>query len=61
MLEHIDRLRCFQALELPEGIGRNIHQNRLLKIAREGALTPHSTTVPDEAQRLIDQTSQLIP
>jgi len=37
MLEHIDRLRCFQKLELPEGIGRDIHQNRLLKIAREGA------------------------
>ncbi len=28
MLEHIDRLRCFQQLELPEGIGRYIHQNR---------------------------------
>lgn len=41
MLEHIDRLRCFQALELPEDIGRNIHQNRLLKIAREGVqMTP---------------------
>ena len=41
MLEHIDRLRCFQALELPEDIGRNIHQNRLLKIAREGIqMTP---------------------
>ena len=37
MLEHIARLRCFQGLELPEGIGRDIHQNRLLKIAREGA------------------------
>lgn len=41
LLEHIDRLRCFQELELPEGIGRDIHQNRLLKIAREGAqMTP---------------------
>lgn len=41
MLEHIDRLRCFQALGLPGDIGRNVHQNRLLKIAREGAqMTP---------------------
>ncbi len=41
MLKHLERLRCFQALELPEDIGRNVHQNRLLKIAREGAqMTP---------------------
>lgn len=41
MLEHIERLRCFQALDLPANIGRDIHQNRLLKIAREGAqMTP---------------------
>lgn len=37
MLEHIERLRCFQALDLLADIGRDIHQNRLLKIAREGA------------------------
>ena len=36
MLEHISRLRAFQALGLPSEIGRNIHQNRLLKMAREG-------------------------
>lgn len=36
MLEHIERLNTFQALELPEGVGRQVHQNRLLKIAREG-------------------------
>jgi TnpA family transposase len=41
MLEHIERLKTFQALALPEGIGRHIHQNRLLKIAREGGqMTP---------------------
>jgi TnpA family transposase len=41
MLEHIDRLKTFQLLALPEGIGRNIHQNRMLKIAREGGqMTP---------------------
>ena len=36
MLEHIERLRTWRALDLPTGIERQIHQNRLLKIAREG-------------------------
>ena len=41
MLEHIERLKAFQELSLPEGIGRHIHQNRLLKMAREGGqMTP---------------------
>jgi len=45
MLEHIDRIKAFKALALPEGIGRNIHQNRLLKLAREGRkMTPQNLT-----------------
>ena len=36
MLEHIQRLQTWRALNLPSGIERQIHQNRLLKIAREG-------------------------
>ncbi|MGV8295350.1 hypothetical protein ACV36C_41670, partial [Pseudomonas aeruginosa] len=36
MLEHIERLKAWQALDLPSGIERLVHQNRLLKIAREG-------------------------
>jgi TnpA family transposase len=36
MLEHIERLKAWQALELPAGIEHAVHQNRLLKIAREG-------------------------
>jgi TnpA family transposase len=41
MLEHIERLKTFQAIALPDGMGRHIHQNRLLKIAREGGqMTP---------------------
>ena len=36
MLEHIERLSSWQALDLPAGIGQAVHQNRLLKIAREG-------------------------
>ena len=37
MLEHIDRLRALQALQLPAAIERQVHQNRRLKMAREGA------------------------
>lgn len=41
MLEQIDRLKTFQKLALPAGIGQSIHQNRLLKMAREGErMTP---------------------
>jgi hypothetical protein len=36
-----NRLKTFQKLALPAGIGRDIHQNRLLKMAREGGrMTP---------------------
>jgi hypothetical protein len=35
MIEHIERLKFWQALDLPVGIEKQIHQNRLLKIARE--------------------------
>lgn len=41
MLEHIERLKTLQSLNLPAGIERRVHQNRLLKIAREGGqMTP---------------------
>jgi hypothetical protein len=36
MLEHIKRLKALQAVDLPVGLDRLVHQNRLLKIAREG-------------------------
>lgn len=36
MIEHIERLHAWQFLNLPEGIEKQVHQNRLLKIAREG-------------------------
>jgi hypothetical protein len=36
LLEHIQRLEAIQLLSLPEGAERQIHQNRLLKLAREG-------------------------
>lgn len=37
LLEHIDRLKTIENLNLPEDLGHGVHQNRLLKIAREGA------------------------
>jgi TnpA family transposase len=40
MLEHIKRLKYWQALDLPAGIEKQIHQNRLLRIAREGGQMP---------------------
>jgi TnpA family transposase len=36
LLEHLDRLSAIEALMLPDGIERQIHQNRQLKLAREG-------------------------
>ncbi len=37
MLEHIERLKYLQAVDLPDGIGRSLHQNRLLKLAARAA------------------------
>lgn len=37
VLQHLDRLSSIESLALPEGIDRTIHQNRLLKLAREGS------------------------
>ncbi|CEE95388.1 transposase (fragment) [Xenorhabdus nematophila str. Anatoliense] len=37
ILEHIERLKVWLALKLPPGIELTVHQNRLLKLAREGA------------------------
>jgi hypothetical protein len=36
ILEHIDRLKVIRSLDLPLGLDKTIHQNRLLKLAREG-------------------------
>lgn len=52
MLEHIERLKTFQKLALPEGIGRYIHQNRLLKLAREGGqMTPQDLSKFEKERR----------
>jgi hypothetical protein len=36
MLAHLGRLKTIRELSLPEGLEHTIHQNRLLKLAREG-------------------------
>lgn len=51
LLEHIDRLKRLRALDLPEGIERRVHQNRLLKIAREGAQMKAGDLAKFEANR----------
>ncbi|WP_427131691.1 Tn3 family transposase [Pseudarthrobacter sp. S9] len=51
MLEHIERLKAWQALELPAGIERQVHQNRLLKIAREGGQMTPADLAKFEPQR----------
>jgi len=36
ILEHIERLKVLQSVDLPDGLEQKIHKNRLLKMAREG-------------------------
>jgi hypothetical protein len=33
ILEHIERLEAIRSIALPEELGRNIHQNHLLRLA----------------------------
>jgi hypothetical protein len=51
MMEHIERLKAWQALDLPSGIERLVHQNRLLKIAREGGQMTPADLAKFEPQR----------
>lgn len=52
MTEHIERLKAWQALDLPPGIERLVHQNRLLKMAREGSqMTPADLAKFEEQRR----------
>ncbi len=36
LLEHIERLKTMESLQLPPSLEQGVHQNRLLKLAREG-------------------------
>ncbi|WP_454172860.1 Tn3 family transposase [Microbacterium maritypicum] len=72
LLEHLDRLRVLRAIGLPDGITSRVHQNRLLKLAREGAQMTvqdlsrfesdrrHATLVAIVAETTATVTDQLI-
>ena len=59
--EHIERLKIFQSLALPDGISRQIHQNRLLKMAREGAqMTPRDLRDFEDERRYATRVALVI-
>jgi hypothetical protein len=39
LLDHVARLQALRQVGLPAEIGRTVHQNHLLRLAREGAQT----------------------
>ncbi len=51
VLQHLDRLSSIESLALPEGMNRTIHQNRLLKLAREGRKSSRDLTRFSAARR----------
>ena len=51
LLEHLARLQAWRALDLPGGGERTVHQNRLLKIAREGGQMTPADLARFEARR----------
>lgn len=51
MLDHIARLKALRALDIPVGIEQQVHQNRLLKIAREGGQMTPADLAKFEPQR----------
>ena len=51
LLEHIELLKVWQILDLPSGIERLVHQNRLLKIALEGGQMTPADLAKFEPQR----------
>jgi len=74
VLAHIERLPAIRAIALPIDLGRDVHQNRLIRLTREGAQTAvyqleeyepdrrHATLVAiflDTAATLIDETLDL--
>ena len=52
ILEHIERLKAIRSLDLPIGLDNMIHQNRLLKLAREGRqMTAHDLSKFEQNRR----------
>lgn len=53
LLEHLARLTAWQQLNLPAALVRRVHQNRMLKMAREGRqMTPADLAKFEQARRL---------
>lgn len=53
LVEHLARLTAWQSLGLPADLARRVHQNRLLKIAREGGqMTPADLARFEPTRRL---------
>ena len=50
-MEHIERLRAWEEIDLPKDLDKRVHQNRLLKIAREGAPMTAADLAKFEPQR----------
>ena len=51
VLEHVERLTAWRALDLPWQTARLVHRNRLLKLAREGASMTSADLAKFEARR----------
>ena len=51
MLEHLERLKTLQSLDLPDGIGRGMEQHTVRKLAQAGAQLPPAGYLKLEEQR----------
>ena len=51
ILQHLARLAAVRSVRLPAGIGRDVHQHRLLRLVREGAQTAVFQLLDLEPQR----------
>jgi len=61
ILEHIDRLQAIREFALPDGLDKVVHQNRLLKLAREGRqMTAQDLGKFESNRRLATLTAMLL-
>jgi hypothetical protein len=59
--EVLERLECIRSLGLPEDVGKAVHQNRLMLLAREGAkITPQHLRRFDPLRRRATLVAYLI-
>lgn len=61
ILTHLERLKAIKQLQLPEGLDRAVHQNRMLKLAREGSqMTAQHLRDLESARRYATLTAVLL-